>query len=96
MEFEISKKIKVAFICQFSSEVVQERLPIWKESDVYAAWIANTIEGFKNSKEFEVHIISPHQFLKNDFYFFVFSFQSCFFYCVCIRFSVNLNIFFAI
>lgn len=67
MEFEISKKIKVAFICQFSSEVVQERLPIWKESDVYAAWITNTIEGFKNSKEFELHIISPHQFLKKDF-----------------------------
>jgi len=68
MEFGINKK-KIALICHFSNEQVQDKLPLFRKSHIYAAWIANTLEGFKNSDEFEFHIIAPHQFLKRDFSF---------------------------
>ncbi|WP_396168183.1 glycosyltransferase family 4 protein [Flavobacterium sp.] len=69
MEFGINKKIKVAFICQMSSEFVQDRLPLWKKSEFIGAWISNTVEGFKNLKDFEIHIISSHPFLKKNYSF---------------------------
>lgn len=65
----MNKKIKIAWICHFSSDDIQNKLPLWKKSMVYAAWITNTLEGFKNSKEFEIHVISPHQYLKRDYSF---------------------------
>ncbi|MEJ5961272.1 glycosyltransferase family 4 protein [Pedobacter immunditicola] len=68
-EFGMHNKIKVVWLCHFSNESIQNRLPLWKKSEVYAAWITNTLEGFKNSNEFEIHVISPHQYLKRDYSF---------------------------
>lgn len=69
MESGINKKIKVAWICHFSDEFIQEKLPLWKKSSPFGAWIRNTLEGFKSSKEFEIHVIAPHQYLKKNFSF---------------------------
>lgn len=69
MEFGMNKKIKIALVCHFSSEYIQNKLPLWKNSNVFAAWISNTLEGFKYSKEFEIHVIAPHQYLKRDYSF---------------------------
>lgn len=69
MESGTNKKIKVAWICHFSDEFIQERLPLWKKSSPFGAWIRNTLEGFKDSKEFEIHVIAPHQYLKKNFSF---------------------------
>lgn len=63
------KKIKVAWICHFTDKALQSKLPIWKESAPFGAWIRNTLEGFKNSEEFEIHVIAPHQYLKRNFSF---------------------------
>lgn len=69
MEFGINEKKRIAWICHFSSEKIQQRLPIWKKTHPFGAWILNTIEGFENCDEFELHVISPHQYLKRDFSF---------------------------
>ncbi|GEM_PF-3375209 len=65
----MSNKIKIAWICEFSSEFIQNHLPLWKKTPPYGAWISTTLEGFKNSAEFEIHVISPHQYLKKDYSF---------------------------
>lgn len=65
----MSNKIKIAWICEFSSEFIQNNIPLWKKTPPYGAWISTTLEGFKNSKEFEIHVISPHQYLKKDYSF---------------------------
>ncbi|NDP28022.1 MAG: glycosyltransferase [Flavobacterium sp.] len=69
MEFGINKKIKIVWICQFSNEHVQDKLPLYKKSPICAAWITNTLEGFKNNDEYEIHVLSPHLWLKRDFSF---------------------------
>lgn len=65
----MNNRIKVVWICHFSNEHIQDIIPLWKKSEVYAAWITNTLEGFKNSEVFEIHVISPHQYLKRDYNF---------------------------
>lgn len=63
----MKNKLKVIWICHFSNEEVRKRLPLAKKgtqvSD-YAPWITNMIQEFKQFKDIEVHIISPHLGLK--------------------------------
>jgi len=66
MECGINDKIKIVWICHFSDEKLQEKLPIWRKTPSFAAWIRNTLEGFINDDMFEIHVISPHQYLKRD------------------------------
>lgn len=65
----MSRKIKVAWICFFSDGFIQNRLPLWKKTNSVAIWISNTLEGFKNSDEFEIHVISSHPFLRKQYSF---------------------------
>ncbi|KAA8484656.1 glycosyltransferase involved in cell wall biosynthesis [Arcticibacter tournemirensis] len=65
-EFGMNNKIKVVVICHFSSPEVQSKLTLWKKTDFYAAWIPNLLEGLKNYTEYEIHVISPHLYLKRD------------------------------
>jgi len=57
------KKLKVVWICNFSNANVRNLLPLAKRgakvSD-FAPWITNLIEEFKNFKDIELHVISPH------------------------------------
>jgi glycosyltransferase involved in cell wall biosynthesis len=62
----MNKKIKIVWICHFTNDIVQSKLPLWRKSQPFAAWIPSTLEGFEESSEFELHIISPHQYLKKN------------------------------
>lgn len=69
-EFGVSRKIKIAWICIYTDEYVQSRLPLWNRSNPIASWISNSLEGFKNSDELEIHIISEHKLLKRAYSFY--------------------------
>ena len=58
------KKIKVVWICHFTNEEIQNLLPIWKHRDEMASWIPNLLKGFENREDIEIHVISPHEYLK--------------------------------
>jgi len=58
------KKIRVIWICHFTNEEVQSMLPLWKHRNEFAPWIPNLLRGFENRKDIEIHVISPHEYLK--------------------------------
>ena len=57
-------KIKVVWICHFTNDEIQSLLPIWKHQDEFAPWIPNLLKGFENREDVEMHVISPHDYLK--------------------------------
>lgn len=57
-------KIKIVWICHFTNEEVQSLLPLWRKQDEFASWIPNMLRGFENHEEFEIHVVSPHDFLR--------------------------------
>ena len=61
-----TKKVKVVWVCHFSNAEVQSLLPLWKNKDEFASWIPNTLVGFENREDIEIHVISPHEYLKKD------------------------------
>ncbi len=58
------QKIKVVWICHFTNEEIQKLLPIWKHRDEMASWIPNLLKGFEDREDVEIHVISPHEYLK--------------------------------
>jgi glycosyltransferase involved in cell wall biosynthesis len=58
-------KIKVVWICHFTNDEIQSKIPVKKNVDEFAPWIPNIAKGFENRDEIELHIISPHDYLKN-------------------------------
>ena len=58
------KKIKIVWICHFTNEEVQKLIPVWKNRDEMAPWVPNLLKGFENRKDVEIHVISPHEYLK--------------------------------
>ncbi len=83
----MEKKIKVAFICHFSSEIVRSHMKLHTlrlEKSVrkffkhplndyhdYAMWVPDYIEEFEKYDNFEFHIISPHKGMKTVFQNFI-------------------------
>lgn len=59
-------KIKVIWICHFTNVDVQAKLPIWKTQNEFAPWIPNLIKGFESRDDIELHIVSPHDYLKKQ------------------------------
>ena len=59
-------KIKVIWICHFTNVEMQKLLPLWRTRKEASPWIPNFIKGFENRKDFELHVISPHEFLKKN------------------------------
>jgi glycosyltransferase involved in cell wall biosynthesis len=60
-------KIKVVWICHFSNADVRKHLPLTKKGcEIYdfASWVTNLIQEFKKFENIELHIISPHAYLK--------------------------------
>ncbi len=58
------EKLKVVWICHFTNAEIQTLLPLWKQKNEFASWIPNMLAGFENNKDIELHIISPHEYLK--------------------------------
>ena len=59
-----TNKIKVILICHFTNAEMQGLLPLWKHKNEFASWIPNVLKGFENNTEIELHVISPHEYLK--------------------------------
>ncbi|MCX6232343.1 MAG: glycosyltransferase [Bacteroidetes bacterium] len=59
-------KLKIIWICHFSNSEVQSKLPLLKNIDMFAPWIPNMIKGFSDYQDIELHIISPHLYLRKQ------------------------------
>ncbi len=59
-------RINVAWLCHFTNSEVQNNLSLWKAKNEFAPWIPNMAKAFENSSEIELHIISPHEYLKKQ------------------------------
>lgn len=60
-------KLKIVWICHFANEEIQGKLPLWKKTDEFASWIPNVIKGLELRDDIELHVISPHEYLKHQF-----------------------------
>jgi len=60
------KKIKIVWICHFTNAEIQSLLPLWCKKDEFAPWIPNMLKGFENREDFDIHVVSPHEYLKNS------------------------------
>lgn len=58
-------KIKIVWICHFTNEEVQSLLSLWRKQDEFASWIPNMLKGFETQENIELHVVSPHDYLKN-------------------------------
>lgn len=61
--------MKIVWICHFTNVEIQEQLPLWKATREFTPWIPNYIKGFENRNDIELHVISPHQYLKRETFF---------------------------
>jgi glycosyltransferase involved in cell wall biosynthesis len=59
-------KIKIVWICHFTNSEVQNKLPLWRGINEFAPWVTNLAKGFENNKDIELHIVSPHEYLKRS------------------------------
>lgn len=59
-------KLKIIWICHFTNQEIQFKLPLWKKRDELSSWIPNLIKGFKDRDDIELHVISPHNYLKRQ------------------------------
>jgi glycosyltransferase involved in cell wall biosynthesis len=60
------KKIKVVWICHFTNKEIQSILPLWKKKNEFAPWIPNILKGFEKRDDVEIHVVSPHDYLKKN------------------------------
>ncbi len=60
----MENKIKVIWLCHFTNEEMQTHLPLWKMINEFASWIPNMARSFEKRKDVELHILSPHEYLK--------------------------------
>jgi len=58
--------LKILWICHFTNAEVQTKLPLWKKLNESAPWIPNMIKGFEGRDDIELHVISPHNWLKRQ------------------------------
>ncbi|MBU0460076.1 MAG: glycosyltransferase family 4 protein, partial [Nanoarchaeota archaeon] len=67
---EISKKLKIVWICHFSNEETRNKLPLSKRRQYFdfAPWISNLIKAFEKIENVDLHVISPHRGLQQFIY----------------------------
>lgn len=58
------KILRIVWLCHFTNEEMQTHLPLWKRINEFASWIPNMARSFEKRKDVELHIISPHEYLK--------------------------------
>lgn len=65
----MSPKLRIVWICHFTNNEIQDKLPLWKRFNEFASWISNAIAGFEKRDDVELHIVAPHIYLKRDTHF---------------------------
>lgn len=59
-------KLKILWICHFTNAEVQTKLPLWRKQDESAPWVPNVIKGLQGRDDIELHVISPHDYLRRQ------------------------------
>ena len=59
-------KTVIVWICHFTNVEMQSLLPLWHQQNEFAPWIPGMLKGFENLENFEIHVISPHDYLKKS------------------------------
>lgn len=62
----MKKKFKVIWICHFSNANIQNTLDVRKGISEFAPWISLGIEEVKKRKDIELHIVSPHRWIRSE------------------------------
>ena len=58
--------MKIVWLCHFSNEKVQEILKPRKKIGEMASWIFSLIDLFEGLSSIELHVVSPHEYIKSD------------------------------
>lgn len=61
-----ANKIKIVWLCHFTNAEMQSHLPLWKSTNEFAPWIPNLVKGIEGCNDIELHVISPHNYLKRQ------------------------------
>lgn len=56
-------RMKIVWICHFTSSEVQGILRPWRKVSDFAPWISRTIEVFEVRDDLDLHIVSPHEYI---------------------------------
>lgn len=64
MESGINKIIKVVWLCHFSNKNILQKLKINKNIGELVPWITHGIEDAKKRNDIELHIVSPHKWVR--------------------------------
>ena len=59
-------KTKIVWICHFTNAEIQSKLPLWRHFNEFAPWIPSMLKGFENREDIEIHVVSPHEYLKKS------------------------------
>lgn len=62
----MSNKMKIAWLTHFTNAEMQSHLPLWKSTNEFAPWIPNLVKGIEGCNDIELHVISPHNYLKRQ------------------------------
>jgi glycosyltransferase involved in cell wall biosynthesis len=63
------ERVKVVWICHFTNEHIQDKLKVLKRFNEIAPWITVGIENVKKRNDIDLHIISPHRWIKGNIEF---------------------------
>ena len=58
--------LKIVWICNFSNAEVQTKLPLWKNANECGILISNLLKDYETREGIELHLISPHNYLKKQ------------------------------
>ncbi|MDZ7721967.1 MAG: glycosyltransferase family 4 protein [candidate division KSB1 bacterium] len=59
-----TKKIKVVWLCHFTNKDVQDHIKPFKRIGEIAPWIPTSLKIWENDPRLELHVISPHEYIK--------------------------------
>lgn len=59
-----NKTIKIVWLCHFTNADVQNRIHPYKRINEFAPWIPSSIKILENDNKYELHIISPHEYIR--------------------------------
>jgi glycosyltransferase involved in cell wall biosynthesis len=73
------KKKKIVWICSFSDIETQKQIKPFKKNREHSTWIARTAKLFEDNKDYDIYIISPHEYLPQKKQFSQKNIHYCFF-----------------
>lgn len=60
----MGKTMKIAWLCHFSNDEVHQLLNPWRKVNEMAPWMTALARLFEDNERVEIHIISPHEYIR--------------------------------